>query len=136
MNPIDFEEIKQSPAFKHEMAVVLQEMQDMGSDAGYIYRMKSLSESLLPDFVKMVTSNDTPTGTKFEMIKWAAEMARLKEKPAKTAAELPRGPSVIFQFGAGLPVGSMKVVGISEEERPMLRSIEVQGDDAGYEGFS
>jgi hypothetical protein len=101
----DFERIRTSPAFAAEMKVVMQEMQDLGADAGYIYRMKSLSEEMLPEFVRMLKDPVTPTSTRFDMIKWAAEMARLKEKPSKTDPQAgPRGPSVTFHFGAGLPI--------------------------------
>jgi hypothetical protein len=39
-------------------------------------------------------------------------MARVKEKPAARGVDGgQRGPQVIFQFGAGLPVQSMTLVG-------------------------
>jgi len=119
VTPEEFELIKETPAFKHEMAVVVQEMQEMGTDAGYVFRMKSLAEELLPDVVRMAKAAETPTSQKFEIIRWVSEMARLKEKPAKNSdAQGPRGPSVIFQFGAGLPIGTMKVTAVAEDEPP------------------
>lgn len=105
-----FEALQRSPAFQQEMRLVQAEMAELGNDAGYIYRMKSLSESLLPDFIKLLQDSATSSSLKFEMIKWAAEMGRLKEKPAaKTDAAISRGPAVVFRFGPGLPVQSMTV---------------------------
>lgn len=106
----EFEHIRTSPAFAAEMKVVMQEMQDLGADAGYIYRMKSLSEDMLPEFVRMLKDPVTPTSTRFDMIKWAAEMARLKEKPKAADQQAgPRGPSVTFHFGPGLPIQTVTV---------------------------
>ena len=53
-----------------------------------------------------------PERTKVDLIKFCAEMARLKEKPVPASQQLqgPRGPSVIFQFGEGLPIKSMQVI--------------------------
>jgi hypothetical protein len=88
-------------------------MQEMGADAGYVYRMKSLSEEFLAEIVRIMQHADTSTGTKVDLIKFCADMARLKEKPTTAAnqeANRPRGPSVIFNFGAGLPIKSMTLV--------------------------
>lgn len=108
----DFEDIQTSPAFMQEMKLVQLEMQELGNDAGYIYRMKSLSESMLPEVVALLQDKNTSPMLKFDVIRWVAEMARLKEKPVAKgdAATLPRGPQVVFHFGAGLPVQSMKVI--------------------------
>lgn len=110
--PAQFELLQKSPAFVAEMQIVRSEMNDLGNDAGYVYRMKSLSEEMLPEFVKMLRDPATTTGQKFDMIKWAAEMARLKEKPPNKSdlQAGPRGPTVVFRFGAGLPVQSMTLI--------------------------
>lgn len=106
----DWEGIQTSPAFIAEMQLVEAEMRDMGNDAGYVYRMKSLSEQMLPEVVRLLTDAATTPSMKFEMIKWVAEMARLKEKPVqKGEFSGPRGPTVVFKFGAGLPIQSMTV---------------------------
>jgi hypothetical protein len=109
----DFADIQTSPAFITEMKLVQLEMQELGNDAGYIYRMKSLSESMLPEVVALLQDKNTSPMLKFDVIRWVAEMARLKEKPVPKGDlnQGPRGPSVIFHFGAGLPVQSMKVIG-------------------------
>lgn len=105
-----FDALQKTPAFQQEMVRVQQEMQDIGNDAGYVYRMKSLSESLLPDVVQLLRDAATGPALKFEMIKWVAEMARLKEKPPnKTEVAGPRGPMVVFKFGPGLPVQSVMI---------------------------
>lgn len=116
VKPEEFAAMQASPAFVHEMKVVQAEMAELGNDAGYIYRMKSLSESLLPEFIELLKNAATTPSLKFEMIKWAAEMARLKEKPVR-AGEMagPRGPSVVFQFGAGLPVQTVTVRQVEDE---------------------
>lgn len=120
----DWEGIQSSPAFIAEMQLVEAEMREMGNDAGYVYRMKSLSEQMLPEVVKLLMSDHTTPTMKFEMIKWVAEMARLKEKPVpKGEFQGPRGPSVVFRFGAGLPISSMTVHS-GDAER-----IETQEDD-------
>lgn len=113
VTPDEFEQVKRSPAFIAEMQVVQGEMQALGADAGYIYRMKSLCEDMLPDFISLYRDPVTSIGQKFEMIKWAAEMARLKDKPVSRGTEIdvkPRGPQVVFHFGAGLPIQSMTVI--------------------------
>lgn len=105
--------LAQSEGYRYEMTVIAQEMREMGADAGYIYRMKSLSEEFVQQIVAIMHDLATPTATKVDLIKFCAEMARLKEKPmsAAQAAAGPRGPSVVFQFGPGLPVQTIKVVG-------------------------
>lgn len=123
----EFEALQRTPAFQAEMKLVQHEMQELGNDAGYVYRMKSLSESLLPELVQLLKNDATGPALKFEMIKWVAEMARLKEKPLlkNDPANLPRGPTVVFRFGAGLPVQSVVVQEVPEEEPPEPRMIDV-----------
>lgn len=126
--------VQKSPAFQNEMAVVEAEMRELGADAGYIYRMKSLCEDMLPDFVKMYKDVAISPNQKFEMMKWAAEMARLKEKnvPRGTAdMPGPRGPTVVFQFGAGLPIQSMQVVA-----QPDAQPVDANSIDSGVFPFS
>jgi hypothetical protein len=137
VDPAQFEVLQRSPAFELEMRAVQAEMADLGNDAGYIYRMKSLSEQMLPDFVKMMQDPATPTSTRFDMIKWAAEMARLKEKPAKNDPLAgPRGPSVTFHFGPGLPIQSMTVGSEpAEVPRETPRLIDVTPAPKSFEGF-
>ncbi len=108
------------------MTVVTNEMLEMGPDAGYVYRMKALSEVFLADVVNIMKDAATSTGTKVDLIKFCAEMARLKEKPIPTNQQQlgPRGPSVIFQFGDGLPIKSMQVVPeqiVDVEPQPVTR---------------
>jgi hypothetical protein len=112
ISPEDFQDIQTSPAFIAEMRLVESEMRELGNDAGYIYRMKSLSESMLPEVVALLSDKNTSPMLKFDVIRWVAEMARLKEKPMQKndPANFPRGPQVIFHFGAGLPVQSMRVI--------------------------
>jgi len=113
ISPQDFLDIQTSPAFIAEMRLVESEMRDLGNDAGYIFRMKSLSESMLPEVVGLLQDKNTSPMLRFDVIKWVAEMARLKEKPSPKGDvnNGPRGPQVIFHFGAGLPVQTMRVIG-------------------------
>jgi hypothetical protein len=111
------------------MRLVEAEMRELGNDAGYVYRMKSLSEQMLPEVVKLLMSDHTTPTMKFEMIKWVAEMARLKEKPVpKGEFQGPRGPSVIFKFGAGLPIQTMTVhAGEQVVEEPVQETHKIMG---------
>lgn len=103
--------LEASPGFKREMLLVLDEMKDLGADAGYIYRMKSLAEEQIAEVIKIMKDPATGVGTRVDLIKFVAEMARVKEKPAVRNGEVgPRGPQVIFHFGAGLPVQSMTLI--------------------------
>jgi len=124
VTPQDFIDIQASPAFLTEMQLVEAEMRDMGNDAGYIYRMKSLSESMLPEVVALLQDRNTSPMLKFDVIKWVAEMARLKEKPApKGEFQGPRGPQVVFNFGAGLPVQSMRVIAGTTLQEPVDNNV-------------
>jgi hypothetical protein len=124
LNQIQFDALQRTPAFQQEMVRVQQEMQDIGNDAGYVYRMKSLSESLLPDVVQLLRDAATGPALKFEMIKWVAEMARLKEKPVpKGDVAGPRGPMVVFKFGPGLPVQSV-MINPEGDDIPILPAVE------------
>ena len=126
----DFADIQTSPAFLTEMKLVQSEMQELGNDAGYIYRMKSLSESMLPEVVALLQDKNTSPMLKFDVIRWVAEMARLKEKPMqKNDANLPRGPQVVFHFGAGLPVQTMKVIA---GEVLAEKSVDTPVDQSGW----
>lgn len=125
IDPPAFERLQASPAFLQEMKLVQIEMADLGNDAGYIYRMKSLSESLLPEFVKLLTDAATGNALRFQMIQWAAEMARLKEKPTAKNDNVSRGPMVVFKFGPGLPVQSMTVHGGENTHEIMGASHEI-----------
>ena len=128
----DFADIQTSPAFITEMKLVQLEMQELGNDAGYIYRMKSLSESMLPEVVALLQDKNTSPMLKFDVIRWVAEMARLKEKPVqKNDANLPRGPQVVFHFGAGLPVQSMKVIGGDVQVQPE-KVVDQAVDNSGW----
>lgn len=99
-----------SAGFKREMQLVLDEMRELGADAGYIYRMKSLAEDQISEVIKIMSDPATGVGTRVDLIKFVAEMARVKEKPVPRGTEGQRGPQVIFQFGAGLPVQTMTLV--------------------------
>jgi hypothetical protein len=107
----EFDRLRTTKGYQDEMIVITQEMAALGPDAGYVYRMKALSEIFIEDVVKIMKAVDTSTGTKVELIKFCAEMARLKEKPPAQQAvdNRLRGPSVIFHFGQGLPIQSMTV---------------------------
>lgn len=109
VTPEQFEQIRTSDAYLHEMQVIVREMQELGPDAGYIYRMKALSEEFIADIVAIMRNENTSAATKVDLIKFCAELARLKEKPAPTGAQGPRGPSVVFNFGPGLPVQTIEV---------------------------
>ena len=119
----DFAQLRESAGYKHEMTVVANEMAAMGPDAGYVYRMKALSEIFIADVVTIMKDTTTPTGTRVELIKFCAEMARLKEKPTPAGQidNRPRGPSVVFHFGAGLPIQSMTVVPEAPVEAEVVR---------------
>lgn len=106
-----FEQIRTSDAYLHEMQVIVREMQELGPDAGYIYRMKALSEEFIADIVTIMRNENTSAATKVDLIKFCAELARLKEKPVPAGAQAqgPRGPSVVFNFGPGLPVPTIEV---------------------------
>lgn len=101
-----YERLRTTKGYQDELIVITKEMQELGPDAGYVYRMKALSEIFIEDVVKIMKAVDTSTGTKVELIKFCADMARLKEKPLPQQMQLDRarGPSVIFHFGPGLPV--------------------------------
>lgn len=112
LTPEDYDQIRESEGFKAEMQLVVREMQELGPDAGYVYRMKSLAEDQIAEVVKIMSSQDTTTSQKIELIRFVAEMSRLKEKPAPKGADFdgaPRGPHVVFHFGAGLPIKSMEL---------------------------
>jgi hypothetical protein len=66
-------------------------------------------------------------------------MARLKEKPVpKGEFSGPRGPTVVFNFGHGLPVQSMKVVGVEDVQMQdavvalTTRVVDTPVDDSGW----
>jgi len=114
-----YEELKLTPAYRHEMSVIAQEVQELGNDAGYVYRMKSLSEEFITTIVDIMRDPETSKSMKFDVIRFCAEMARLKEKPQSAAQQAqlgPRGPTVVFQLGAGLPVSSITVQPVDEFE--------------------
>lgn len=124
--------LRDSPGYQHEMRVIVQEMQELGPDAGYIYRMKSLSEEFIADIVQIMRNPETGAGTKVELIKFCAELARLKEKPAAAGERGPVGPSVVFQFGPGLPLQTVTL-------KPEMDVIEAGGEApavlASVQGF-
>ncbi len=113
----EYERIRTSDGYQQEMRVIVAEMQELGADAGYIYRMKSLSEEFITDIVEIMRSPNTSAATKVDLIKFCADLARLKEKPlptGKDVAQAPRGPSVVFNFGAGLPLGRVEMTEVQE----------------------
>ncbi len=112
LTPEQFAILQNSAGYKHEITVIANEMAELGPDAGYVYRMKALSEIFIKDVVQIMNDTETPRSTKVELIKFCAEMARVKEKVLPANQQLQnRGPSVVFNFGAGLPIQSMEVVG-------------------------
>lgn len=123
--PEAFAVLRESAGYKHEMTVIAQEMADLGADAGYVYRMKALSEIFIADIVNIMKDANTTTGTKVDLIKFCADMARVKQPPPQAGQQMsgPRGPSVVFHFGAGLPIKSMTLVPEGTEE--------IQNDDRG-----
>lgn len=123
LTPTDYQRLQSSEGFAHEMSVIVREMREMGADAGYIYRMKSLSEEFIVEILRIMKSPDTPVSTRVELIKFTAEMARLKEKSAVRGEDVgPRGPSVVFHFGAGLPINSLTVTPAAIDVQPTITS--------------
>ena len=113
LTPVAFEQLRNSAGYKHEMTVIATEMQELGADAGYVYRMKALSEAFIDDIVAIMRDTETPRATKVELIKFCADMARVRQPappPGNMQQQGPRGPSVVFHFGAGLPLKSMTLV--------------------------
>jgi len=112
ITPDEFDRLRETHGYKHEMTVLANEMAELGADAGYVYRMKALSEIFIEDIVEIMKDSETPRQAKVDLIKFCAEMARLKEKPvpAGQALNTPRGPSVVFHFGEGLPIKTVTVV--------------------------
>jgi hypothetical protein len=100
-------ELKRTPAFQRELQGALAELRSQGQDAGYILRMKMLSEEFFGDIEAIVRDELAPHSVKMEAIKFCAEMARLK--PEKKDA-VPAGTSVNFNFGGN--VG--KLLGIKD----------------------
>lgn len=127
LTPEQFTILQNSAGYKHEITVITNEMLELGPDAGYVYRMKALSEIFIKDVVQIMQDPETPRSTKVELIKFCAEMARVKEKVVPAGQQvLNRGPSVVFNFGAGLPIQSMEVVGdlvAQEEMQGMLEPV-------------
>lgn len=100
-----WDRIRRSEAFAREMATIHREVAEQGPDAGYIFRMKALSEELIPHIVKMMDDPSVAPGIKVDLIKFCAEIGRLRPaKESATAAAAPSGPMVTFNFGPGLPV--------------------------------
>jgi len=129
LTPAEYERVRQSEGYQHEMQVIVEEMRELGADAGYIYRMKSLSEEFISDIVAIMRNPATTPGTKVDLIKFCAELGRLREKPVpigKEAAPVRTGPQVVFQFGPGLPVKSITVDQldvIDAQPSPGLRAV-------------
>jgi hypothetical protein len=129
----EYDRIKASDGYKAEMVAIMAEMQELGPDAGYIYRMKALSEEFISDIITIMRDPLTGAGTKVEIIKFVADLARLKEKtptPAELKAQGPRGPTVVFNFGPGLPVKSMTLV---PEPEGLAAPIDVQDIRRGFQ---
>jgi hypothetical protein len=119
VTPQQYAEIRESEGFKYEMATIVREMQEFGADAGYIYRMKALSEEFLGEIVAIMKDPNTGAGVKTDLIKFCADMGRLKEKPtAGPNGGGPSGPSVVFHFGAGLPVQNSTMTITADPAQP------------------
>jgi hypothetical protein len=85
--------------FQKELQGAIAEVRAQGADAGYIMRMKLLSEEFFGDIEKIVRDEMAPHSVKMEAIKFCAEMARLKpEKKQDVVA----GTAVNFNFGGTL----------------------------------
>jgi hypothetical protein len=94
-----YAELKRTPLFQKELQGAIAEVRAQGADAGYIMRMKLLSEEFFGDIEKIVRDEMAPHSVKMEAIKFCAEMARLKpEKKQDVVA----GTAVNFNFGGTL----------------------------------
>jgi len=92
-------ELKKTPLFRSELESAVAEVHAQGQDAGYIMRMKLLSEEFIGDIEKLVRDEMAPHSVKADMIKFVAEMGRLRpEKKPEVSA----GTAVTFNFGGNV----------------------------------
>lgn len=99
LDHLTYMELRKTKVFQAELASAIREVQSQGADAGYVMRMKLLSEEFFGDIEKIVRDDNAPHSVKMEAIKFCAEMARLKpEKKAEGIA----GTTVNFQFGGAI----------------------------------
>jgi hypothetical protein len=92
-------ELKRTPVFQRELQSAVAELKSQGQDAGYILRMKMLSEEFFGDIEKIVRDELAPHSVKMDAIKFCAEMARLKPEKKQEAVA---GTAVNFNFGGSI----------------------------------
>lgn len=95
----DYLELRKTKVFQRELASAVAEVQAQGSDAGYIMRMKLLSEEFIGDIEKIVRDDQAPHSVRADLIKFVADMGRLKPEKKSDA---PAGTSVTFNFGGNV----------------------------------
>jgi hypothetical protein len=92
-------ELKRTPVFQRELQGAIAELKSQGQDAGYILRMKLLSEEFFGDIERIVRDEMAPHSVKMDAIKFCAEMARLRPEKKDAA---PAGTTVSFNFGGNV----------------------------------
>lgn len=109
-------ELKKTPVFQRELETARSELAQQGQDAGYIMRMKLLSEEFIGDIEKLVRDEMAPHSVKADMIKFVAEMGRLR--PEKKTEGAATGTQVTFNFGGnvGKLLGVEKVLEVKPNE--------------------
>lgn len=100
----EYETLRANPNFHKELLQATEEVRAMGPDAGFIMRAKILSEDFLEDIVCLMGDKNTPAETRVAIFKHITELARLQPpKNLPNGNYGPIGPSVVFNFGAGMP---------------------------------
>lgn len=116
-----YEDLRTNPNFHKELLQATEEVRALGPDAGFIMRAKILSEDFLETIVGLMGNSSVPAEVKVNIFKHITDLARLQ--PAKNVQQNngQSGPSVIFNFGAGMP-GIPEVLTI----KPDPKQLEVQ----------
>ena len=96
----DYLELKKTPVFRAELQKVREQVHAEGANASYVTRMQLLSEEFIGDIEKIVRDEMAPHAVKADMIKFAAEMGRLR--PEKKQEGAAAGTQVTFNFAPSI----------------------------------
>lgn len=92
--------LRQNKWFQKEIIAAVQEVKDLGPNSAFIMRCRAVADETLPQILNIIQNDRVDPKVRIDAYKQITDLGRLS--PPKDTGSHASGPSVTFNFGAGL----------------------------------
>lgn len=94
-------ELRQNPWFQKELISAVDEIKTLGPNSAFIMKCRTVAETTLPEIFNIIKNERVDPAVRVSAYKQITDLGRLAAP--KTEAQPLSGPSVVFNFGPGMP---------------------------------